>query len=228
MRRNAAPTFRRARDGARDDARARRVHPDRAGHQRRGQQRPRPRARRRLHEDERDTAPTRRACARSCSRSSTSSRSQFVSKQQAYAQQSKADPQAYALLSSNPLPDTFHVIPDNPAQRARGPHGAAQPPGADARSVDPERLEQEERHEEDPRGHEPRDDHRGCADRAADDRLDPADREHDPALAVRAAPGGRGDEAGRRDRLVHPLAVRDRGHGRRRRRRAAGDRRARR
>jgi cell division transport system permease protein len=40
---------------------------------------------------------------------------QFVSKQTAYAQQSKADPQAYQLLGSNPLPDTFHVIPDNPA-----------------------------------------------------------------------------------------------------------------
>ncbi len=40
---------------------------------------------------------------------------QFVSKQQAYAQQSKLDPAAYALLASNPLPDTFHVIPDNPA-----------------------------------------------------------------------------------------------------------------
>src|SRR5436309_198263 len=39
---------------------------------------------------------------------------QFVSKQAAYNQQSKADPQAYALLASNPLPDTFHVIPDNP------------------------------------------------------------------------------------------------------------------
>jgi cell division transport system permease protein len=39
---------------------------------------------------------------------------QFVSKQQAYEQQSKADPQAYALLASNPLPDTFHVTPDNP------------------------------------------------------------------------------------------------------------------
>ncbi len=39
---------------------------------------------------------------------------QFVSKQQAYQQQSQADPQAYALLASNPLPDTFHVIPDNP------------------------------------------------------------------------------------------------------------------
>jgi cell division transport system permease protein len=40
---------------------------------------------------------------------------QFVSKQQAYAQQSKLDPAAYQLLGSNPLPDTFHVIPDNPA-----------------------------------------------------------------------------------------------------------------
>ncbi len=40
---------------------------------------------------------------------------QFVSKAQAYAQQSKIDPQAYQLLGTNPLPDTFHVIPDNPA-----------------------------------------------------------------------------------------------------------------
>jgi cell division transport system permease protein len=40
---------------------------------------------------------------------------QFISKQMAYAQQSKADPQAYRLLGSNPLPDTFHVIPDNPS-----------------------------------------------------------------------------------------------------------------
>src|ERR1700759_3473856 len=40
---------------------------------------------------------------------------EYVSKQQAYAQQSKANPQAYALLGSNPLPDTFHVIPENPS-----------------------------------------------------------------------------------------------------------------
>jgi cell division transport system permease protein len=39
---------------------------------------------------------------------------QFESKQAAYAQQSKVDPQAYRLLGTNPLPDTFHVIPDNP------------------------------------------------------------------------------------------------------------------
>jgi cell division transport system permease protein len=39
---------------------------------------------------------------------------EFVSKQQAYAQQSRQDPQAFQLLASNPLPDTFHVIPDRP------------------------------------------------------------------------------------------------------------------
>jgi cell division transport system permease protein len=40
---------------------------------------------------------------------------QFVSKQAAFDQQSKLDPSAYQLLGSNPLPDTFHVLPDNPA-----------------------------------------------------------------------------------------------------------------
>jgi cell division transport system permease protein len=40
---------------------------------------------------------------------------QFVSKAAAYAQQAKIDPAAYKLLGANPLPDTFHVIPDNPA-----------------------------------------------------------------------------------------------------------------
>jgi cell division transport system permease protein len=39
---------------------------------------------------------------------------QLVTKAQAYEQQSKQDPQAYALLGVNPLPDTFHVVPDRP------------------------------------------------------------------------------------------------------------------
>jgi cell division transport system permease protein len=39
----------------------------------------------------------------------------FESKQQAYKAQSKANPAAYALLSGNPLPDTYHVYPDNPS-----------------------------------------------------------------------------------------------------------------
>jgi len=39
---------------------------------------------------------------------------QFVSKQQAYETQKRADPAAFALLGSNPLPDTFRVTPTNP------------------------------------------------------------------------------------------------------------------
>jgi cell division transport system permease protein len=39
---------------------------------------------------------------------------QFVPKAVAYNQQAAQNEQAYALLGSNPLPDTFHVIPDNP------------------------------------------------------------------------------------------------------------------
>jgi len=41
-------------------------------------------------------------------------RVQFISKQQAYAQQRKRNPEAYALLGSNPLPDTFRVYPERP------------------------------------------------------------------------------------------------------------------
>src|SRR3954451_14805957 len=41
-------------------------------------------------------------------------RVQYVSKQQAYAQQRKRNPEAYQLLGANPLPDTFRVYPDRP------------------------------------------------------------------------------------------------------------------
>jgi cell division transport system permease protein len=41
-------------------------------------------------------------------------RVKFVSKAQALAQQQKTDPAAYKLLGTNPLPDTFQVIPTNP------------------------------------------------------------------------------------------------------------------
>jgi cell division transport system permease protein len=44
---------------------------------------------------------------------------QFESKAQAYAQQARQNPAAYALLGTNPLPDTFHVIPDNPSNVLR-------------------------------------------------------------------------------------------------------------
>jgi cell division transport system permease protein len=39
---------------------------------------------------------------------------EFVSKAQAYAKEKRQNPEAYELLGSNPLPDTFRVTPDSP------------------------------------------------------------------------------------------------------------------
>jgi cell division transport system permease protein len=39
---------------------------------------------------------------------------EYVSKARAYAQEKKRNPEAYQLLGSNPLPDTFRVTPDKP------------------------------------------------------------------------------------------------------------------
>ena len=39
---------------------------------------------------------------------------QYVSKEQAFAEQSKLDPQAYQVVGTNPLPDTLRVTPDRP------------------------------------------------------------------------------------------------------------------
>ena len=39
---------------------------------------------------------------------------EYVSKAQAYKQESARNPEAYKLLGSNPLPDTFRVTPDDP------------------------------------------------------------------------------------------------------------------
>jgi cell division transport system permease protein len=61
---------------------------------------------------------------------------QFVSKATAYAQQSAQNPQAYALLGSNPLPDTFHVIPDKPGN-VLAVQSALTPPGATGGVIDP-------------------------------------------------------------------------------------------
>jgi cell division transport system permease protein len=41
-------------------------------------------------------------------------RVEFVSKQEAYEQQREKDPEAFELLGSNPLPDTFRVTPEDP------------------------------------------------------------------------------------------------------------------
>lgn len=54
---------------------------------------------------------------------------EFVSKEQAYQQQAKLDPAAYQLLGSNPLPDTFHVIPKAPGD-VLALRGELMPPAA--------------------------------------------------------------------------------------------------
>src|SRR6201995_5170818 len=62
---------------------------------------------------------------------------QLVTKQQAYAQQVKQDPQAYQLLGSNPLPDTFHVIPDNPGNVLAVRNSLTPPASGGAKPLDP-------------------------------------------------------------------------------------------
>lgn len=57
----------------------------------------------------------------------------FISKQQAFAQQSKADPSAYKALGSNPLPDTFEVFTTNP-QYILFIHHALTPTGSTGRA----------------------------------------------------------------------------------------------
>jgi cell division transport system permease protein len=57
----------------------------------------------------------------------------FVSKAQAFAQQKKQNPAAYSLLQYNPLPDAYHVYPDNPSnvlavQSALTPNGGVLDP----------------------------------------------------------------------------------------------------
>ena len=61
---------------------------------------------------------------------------EFVSKQTAYQQQSQQYPQAYALLGSNPLPDTFHVVPDKPGN-VLAVHSSLTPPGTSGGVLDP-------------------------------------------------------------------------------------------
>jgi cell division transport system permease protein len=61
---------------------------------------------------------------------------EFVSKKQAYAQERRRNPEAYQLLGSNPLPDTFRVTPDkagniNRLKAALEPGGRAVDPAID-------------------------------------------------------------------------------------------------
>jgi cell division transport system permease protein len=63
---------------------------------------------------------------------------EFVSKKEAYERERKRNPEAYALLGSNPLPDTFRVTPDNPENigRLRDALSPATPSGGRT-AVDP-------------------------------------------------------------------------------------------
>ena len=62
----------------------------------------------------------------------------FVSKEKAYARERKQNPEAYALLGSNPLPDTFRVTPDKPSDvgKLRDELAPIQP-GGERAVVDP-------------------------------------------------------------------------------------------
>ncbi len=59
---------------------------------------------------------------------------QYVSKEEAYAAEKKRNPEAYQLLGSNPLPDTFRVTPDK-AQNVNALRDALMASGG--RPVDP-------------------------------------------------------------------------------------------
>jgi cell division transport system permease protein len=65
-------------------------------------------------------------------------RVEYVSKEDAYREEHRRNPEAYQLLGSNPLPDTFRVTPDDPGgiERLRDRLAPVQPGGART-AVDP-------------------------------------------------------------------------------------------
>ncbi len=76
-------------------------------------------------------------------------RVQFISKETAYAEERKRNPEAYDLLGANPLPDTFRVTPDSPDQiTAMRDALAPLSPGGERTTVDPA-IEEVRNREED-------------------------------------------------------------------------------
>jgi cell division transport system permease protein len=61
----------------------------------------------------------------------------YESKQQALKQASKEDRAAYAILSYNPLPDTFHVYPNNPSNALAVRAAIMRAPGGGKGMMDP-------------------------------------------------------------------------------------------
>jgi len=73
----------------------------------------------------------------------------YISKQQAYAEEKKRNPEAYALLGANPLPDTFRVTPAKPDDivKVRDALAPVSPSGARTvvdRSIDEVRNREED------------------------------------------------------------------------------------
>jgi cell division transport system permease protein len=66
-------------------------------------------------------------------------RVEFVSKEQAYRDERARNPEAFALLGSNPLPDTFRITPDDPENIAaiRDALAPLAPGGGERTPIDP-------------------------------------------------------------------------------------------
>ena len=152
---------------------------------------------------------------------------EFVSKAQAYAKEKKQNPEAYELLGSNPLPDTFRVSPSTPGEVGKLRDALAPiSPSGERSVIDPAIDEVKNRRDETTKILSATRVVKlsiGLLAALLDPRLRPADLQHDPPVAHGPPARGRGHEARRRDRLVHPLAVRHRGDLRRRDGRAHGD-----
>ena len=74
---------------------------------------------------------------------------EFVSKEQAYREEKKRNPEAYDLLGSNPLPDTFRVTPTNPDDIGRIRNALAPVSPSGKRTVADAAIEEVRNREED-------------------------------------------------------------------------------
>jgi hypothetical protein len=114
---------------------------------------------------------------------------QYLSKADALEEQRSRYPEAYDLLGSNPLPDTFRVTPDKPDNALKLRDASA--PRArrrahDDRSRHRDGQELKGRHPEDPRRHPRGEAHHRPARRPAHRRERPARLQHDPPVALLA------------------------------------------
>jgi cell division transport system permease protein len=74
---------------------------------------------------------------------------EFVSKEQAYREERKRNPQAYQLLGSNPLPDTFRVTPVRPDDISAVRDALAPPSPSGGRGVADPAIDEVRNREED-------------------------------------------------------------------------------